>query len=294
MRCALLCLLVALPLIGPTALPAADPKLSQQSTANSAPLPFRIFDGYVIVVQSAIGDAGKIYNLMIDTGATPSVIDVHVAAKLGLTGRKVAMALPNGSADAQLAELPAFSLGPIRRTNLPVLVRDLAYIQPYLGTRIDGIVGMDVLAAMNFTIDYQHRVLLFGAAALSDGEAADFASGPPFVTVMVNIDGEPMKMLVDTGHGGTMLFKTQTKGRLRDARFQGAAGGVNMAGRLNVEQLILRELRLGKVDFHEYPATLLNDKAEWGGAFDGLLGPSGLHLKNVTFDFEHGKLRWNR
>ena len=292
-RTALIVVMLTLPWMCLMALAPADPTISP-TIVSAAPLRFRLYDGYAIVVQVPAGDTRKTYNLMIDTGANPSVIDSQAAADLGLSGRKLRLALVNGTIATRLAELPPFTFGPIQHEPLRVLIRDLSFIRPQLGIRIDGILGMDVLAAQNLTIDYQHGELRFGTPAESAANTADFTSGPPFVTVTVNIDGQPLQMLVDTGNQGTLLFRTRTQQRLKNTRVLGDARGVNMAGRLSVEKLRLRQLRLGKTTLRNPPATLLDDNTQWGGAFDGLLGPAGLKLKRLSFDFEHRKLYWDR
>lgn len=287
-----LCLFLALIFICQAPLRAAGPNVPLDTTARTTPLRFQLFDGYRIVVACPVGNTGKTYNFLVDTGANPSVIDSKLAADLSLEGLKRTLVLPNGMVEAEMVELPMLSIGPVLRQNLPVLVRDLEYLQH--GIRIDGIVGMDVLTATNFTIDYQHGSLLFGSNVVKDAEEADFASGPPFVTVLVNIDGQPVKMLVDTGTGGTLFFRSRTRGRLKDARFGGRATGLNMAGPLSVDQLSVGEIQLGKISFHDYSATLLDDDAGWGDTFDGLVGPSALKLKRITFDFENSKIHWKR
>lgn len=283
------CLLVALIFICRT-LSTATGQAASSETQETPPLRFRLVDGYRIIVACPIGTNGKMYNFLVDTGANPSVIDNKLAADLTLSGTPQRLALPSGTVEARIVELPMLAIGPIRRRNLPVLVRDLGYLQH--GIRVDGIAGMDVLAAMSFTIDYQNQQLLFGSGIVKDTDAADFASGPPLVTVRMELDGDPIKMLVDTGTPGTLFFNKRMRGRLKGTRFRGGATAVNMAGRFSVDQLLLNELRFGQISLRHYPATLLQDNTEWGEAFDGLVGPAALNLKRITFDFENGKLRW--
>jgi len=47
---------------------------------------FKLYRGYTIIVQGSIG-ALRNCNLLIDTGAVPSVLDRRVAKKLRLVGR---------------------------------------------------------------------------------------------------------------------------------------------------------------------------------------------------------------
>jgi Aspartyl protease len=55
------------------------------TTDKRVEIRFKLYQGYIIVVQGSIGTLQKL-NFVIDTGAVPSVVDPRVAQKLGLNG----------------------------------------------------------------------------------------------------------------------------------------------------------------------------------------------------------------
>jgi len=47
-------------------------------------LPVRVYQGYLVIVEVAIGDGHRL-NFLVDTGAFPSVVDQKIAHDLRLT-----------------------------------------------------------------------------------------------------------------------------------------------------------------------------------------------------------------
>src|ERR1700722_16573323 len=80
---------------------------------------FELYRDYLIV---ASGTAGKWKGLhfLIDTGATPTVLDRQLAQKLGLEEEPASITLVNGKTAAGRATLPNIEFGPMRRDDLPV------------------------------------------------------------------------------------------------------------------------------------------------------------------------------
>ena len=283
MRSALLWLL-ALAFLLPTI--AAD---GQVSTDSAHAIPFRLIHGYSIVVQGVIGS--RKCNMLVDTGANPTIIDSHIAADLGLSGTDAVMALMNGPVHFQKVTLPALQLGPLGRENFMVLVRDLKSMSREVGTPIDAVVGMDVLAASNFTIDYQHKKLIFGGPPDTNADELNFDSGPPFMVVNARIGDESRRLLVDTGTSTIVLFESMAHGDLHQARVS-TRKGRNIAGNFATEEVLLPDVRLSKTHLSSRRAFLVHDQQGWGQTFDGLLGPTAVGLTRVTFDFKAQKLRW--
>jgi hypothetical protein len=123
---------------------------------------FDLYHDYLIVAR---GSAGPLKGLtfLIDTGASPSVLDPRLAQKLHLQQSPASIAVVGGSVPAGTAIVPSLNLGPIRRENVPVLIEDLSFFQKALPVRIDGVIGLDVLGQSAFLIDYGARQIHFGS-----------------------------------------------------------------------------------------------------------------------------------
>ena len=124
--------------------------------AGQCELPFRTYRDYIVVVQGSLG-AKLRRNLIIDTGTDPSVIDRRVAQELRMAGTAGTLAVHDRVVDAEQAVLSSVRIGTLRAESLPVLIRDLGFLQKDLGIRIDGVIGLDVLSLSNFSIDVSVR-----------------------------------------------------------------------------------------------------------------------------------------
>ena len=185
----------------------------QETSPGQCELSFRAYRDYLVVVQGSLG--GKLgRNLIIDTGTDPSVIDRRVAQELHMAGVAGKLAVHDQVVDAQQAVLPSVQIGTLRAEFLPVLIRDLGFLQKDLGVRIDGIIGLDVLRLSNFTIDYTTRRIVFGAAPVY-GSSAPLQSTPPWLTVKMEVDGVSIRVLLDTAASGIILFQSRIRNRLQ-------------------------------------------------------------------------------
>lgn len=257
-----------------TALHAADMQMRDGVSPASA-LPFRLCRGYAIVAKAWIGT--RHVNVLLDTGANPTIVDDGVEVVATAQDRH---------------ELALLQLGPMTKRDLRVNVHDLEFVKQYIGVPVEAIVGMDVLATTNFTIDYEHRKILFNDT-LADGFSVPLESGPPLVTVAVTIGAQKLSMLLGSGASGLMLFKSRAgSDRLPGVRLLDSAMGRNLERLFSVDQLFLQDVQMGPAKLDFKTATIAEDWPEWDSTFDGLIGVSALKFKRVTFDFQAGLFRW--
>ncbi|HZR30358.1 MAG TPA: retroviral-like aspartic protease family protein [Terriglobales bacterium] len=265
-----------------------------ESTRKIVPLeqstvPFRLYNGYTIIAQGTIGGLTS-QNLLIDTGASPTIIDQRAADKLGLKRELAKLALFNRNVPAQNAVVKNVVFGPVHRDILPVLVADLSSIERQLKLRVDAIIGLDLIGERSFSIDYKHKLISFGAA--QDSQEVPFSSGPPFITVAIKIANRPMRLLVDTGTFGLMLFGSQVRGL--DAEMTKVNGSShNIGGRFRYQTMVVPAAKLGRVNFGQQYVSVVDDQLDWGRQFDGLMGIPFLHPSRISFNFERNTFGWS-
>ncbi|MGD0921694.1 MAG: retropepsin-like aspartic protease [Terriglobia bacterium] len=255
-------------------------------------VPFRLYRGYVIVVKGSIAGLDKL-NFLIDTGAVPSVVDRRIAQKLKLSGNGQSLSVFSQSVQAQGVVLSDVALGPIRAERLPVLVRDLAFIEEGMGIHIDAMVGLDVLARSSFRIDYQSKKMIFGAVEPSEYSVV-FEPRPGYVLVQFEVEGQPLRLVVDTGAKDVVLFESRVHGRLASVRTAGAKTSANMGGESQLQEVRLPTARLGTTDLGNQKAYLLATSAQALPNFDGLLGVTALGVKRLAFDFDRQTISWQK
>jgi len=254
-------------------------------------LPLRLYRGYLIVVEGSIGWFQK-RNLLVDTGANPSVVDDRVTKELGLEERTATVSLSNQLLQVKSVLLPSLQLGPIRVESLRVLTQDLSFLERVLGCRVDAIVGMDVLGKTSFSIDYEAKQVLFGP--IQDVRfSVPFESGSPNMTVRMTMQNRQVRLLIDTGDPAVMLFQSllhDSKG-LQDF---GNETGTNLAGEFQRKRVRVSDVSLGKEKLSPQIVFVVNDPKDGSRDFDGVLGPRGLQFREIAFDFEHQRFSWKR
>ena len=253
----------------------------------SPAIPFQLERGHLVIVEGSLGQlTGR--RLIVDTGSSPTILDVRIAQELKLQGSLSRLELFNGSSLARTSILPSLTLGPVTARSLPVLVSDLSFVQRDLGIRIDAIIGLDVLRT-SFVIDYESRVIRFGSLPWLP-ESVPFASAPPLVTVKMQVQGEPARVLVDTGASGLLLFRKPRGFDLQSAKRLQTAD--NLSGSFEREQVEVSDLRLGSSDLGRRIAYVANARESVSRDYDGLMGIPALGIKQIAFDFERGVLSW--
>lgn len=263
--------------------------------ASGLEIPFKLYQGYLIVVQGSLGTLDRL-NFLVDTGVNRTKVDSRIAKKLGLTAAAGAihqLALFNQNLDVGQVVLPSIKLGPIRAESLPGIVLDLSTFEKILGVRIDASLGFDVLSRSSFSIDYKSRKIVFGPIEPSP-LSVPFQTGPPILTVELKVQGEPIRLLVDTGAAELVLFQCQLPSRVRQLQASSVKRSfLNGAGQeVGFAEVKLPGVRLGSTEFGPQKGFETDDNANCGRTFDGVVGVTRLGLKWVGFDFEHRRFSW--
>ena len=261
-----------------------------RSTETLAEVPFELFQHHLVVAKGSIGRLNGL-SLLIDTGTIPSVVDARIARTLQLQTEPSTLVAFGQQLQIQSAVLDGFRIGSLESGPVPAGVADLSYLQD---VRIDAIVGLDVLARTNFSIDYRTRVLTFAPTGREDA-VAPLEIVWPFVTVGMTIAGEQVRLLVDTGSSDLVLFKSRMPAALSAAPWRGDKTVQYASGAARLQRLELRQVGLGAHMMDTLPAWAL-DRAPHGypPRIDGVLGVLSLGCRRVRFDFAKSEFGWTR
>jgi predicted aspartyl protease len=267
-------------------------KPTHEASPGHHEFPFQMYRDYLIVVQGSLGDNQRL-NFIIDTGTDRTVIDTRIAQKLHMVGVVGRLGVHNQVVEVQQAVLPSVQIGAVRVAFLPVLIRDLVFLQKGLGIRIDAVIGLDVLSLSNFSIDYTTKRIVFGAVPVS-GSPVPFQSTPPWLTVRMEVDGVSINLLLDTAASGILLFQSRIRDRLPQLISLGERKSSNMGGDFRLQRVLLATTNFGEMDFGQQNAFVVEGQEDESREFDGLLGPSALGLKQIAFDFQRHTFSWKR
>ena len=260
------------------------------SLDTTAEVPFELHQRHLVVIEGSIGPLNGL-NLLIDTGTIPSMVDTRIARKLRLHAESSTLVAFGQQLRIQSAIVDGFRIGSMQSGPVPVGVADLSYLKD---VRIDGIVGLDVLARTSFSIDYRTRVVSFAP------ESRESALAPleivwPFVTVRMSMAGEQVRLLVDTGSSDLVLFKTRMPAALLGAPWRGDKTVQYGSGAARLQRLELRHAGLGAVTWDRLEAWVLDRVPDgYPAGIDGVLGVLSVSCQRVHFDFERQELGWTR
>jgi len=172
-----------------------------------------------LIVDGAIN--GEKVGVLVDTGASRTLIFRPAATRLGLDRRRsrsYPMLGVGGTTDVETAVIDELRIGDATRRGLRMMV--VGEQDPGDGVAV--LLGEDFLRRFDVEFDLAHgAVRLFvptgcdGAslAYWTTGKANEVAIEPmneaaPKIIVMVRIDGQPLRALLDSGAGASMLEKS--------------------------------------------------------------------------------------
>jgi len=273
---------------------------TQQSGASAEPtrdgavfrLPFRLHRGFAILVRGSIG-AAKNLNFLIDTGASPTVVDCRVARKLGLAVSAGQLSTFTQRIAVDQAMAADVRLGPFRGDALRVLVHDLSVLQETLGVRVDAMLGYDFLKQGPFTIDYVSRTILFGPID-PRLETIPYVGDLPYVVVLMRVRDAELPLLVDTGAHDLFVFEDGIKDMGETTSQQPSLTRINLGGETKVKPLDFSHSFLGAMPWSDREAFLLQDcHTSYSAGFKGLLGVAALQTSRVGFDPVRRLFAWD-
>ncbi len=190
---------------------------------------------------------------------------------------------------ASQVDVADLRFGPVSAAGVSALVVDLGPFARQVGTRIDAVVGLDVLRRQNFVIDYRRKQLVFGGVEVR-GPAVSFDPTSPYLMVVAQVSDQPTRLLVDSGINRLSVFAAQLPKGLRQHQLL-TGSGTSAAGSIRAAYLRDVEVRFADWRMSNMLLFVIPDGADFR-EYDGHLGVRALGAARVHFDFDNGQLRW--
>jgi hypothetical protein len=259
-----------------------------QSASPQEVIPAKLYNGYLLVVQGSIGNIGK-RTFAIDTGAYPSVLDRGIAKKLHLAVKSEELRVVDRNLTSESALVPDVAIGSMHANGVRMLVEELTPISESLGVHLDAIIGVDVLGARTFRIDYGAKKLIFDPADTLPMSAPLYrVDSMPCVDLKV--DERPVRLLVDTAGASVLLFSSRlpwASSLVGASHTYTNIGGTFRLRKVNVRSLALHTTSLGPTPIFVSDARNMSDSQ-----FDGLIATGALPVSQIELDFKHQVFRW--
>jgi predicted aspartyl protease len=171
---------------------------------DSVQIPFELVANDIVIEAKA--NDQRTLSLVVDTGATQSILDKTVAANLGQCKEtKFEMTTGSGTVPLSYLTLPKLELGEIALKDLSFAVTDLSPLTQVIGRHPSGLLGANVLRRFAMTVDYEHKILTLA-------HPNDVHVQPHTIVIPAKptlglfgllvegiLDGKELSFLVDTG-----------------------------------------------------------------------------------------------
>lgn len=278
--------------------------------ADGAPrveVPFEIVNNRPII-RVRLNGSRETLRFVIDTGAGMCVLSDKTAERFGVKavarGGNARAVGGGGRFEILYGFLQSLGIGDARVENVPI------YIRPFFNDqeKLDGYIGLSVIAKYVSTLDYQARVMTLardgtrGVAAAAVSPAAlempirTTSSGFWSGEVLVDGIAKPLNFIMDTGASISVvseaLAEREEMNRFASStklKVYGAAGVAH-----DVQMLMLPRIMLGAQARKNVPAAVLdlNPINETSGFEQtGIIGGNVLRHFRVTFDFQRAVVR---
>jgi predicted aspartyl protease len=252
-------------------------------------IPFQFRNDNLVIVKGTIGGLRNV-NMILDTGTSPSSISKTLADTLSLPRKAASLETLSGTIRAESVVLSGLDFGPFHAAALRVIVQDLSFLEQTLGISLGGIIGLDVLSSGSFTIDYPRKRIIFGAFP-PNLKTVPFAASSPTVTVKAKIDGQEVRLLLDSGTEGLVLYRNR-KGLAAASHSDRKTSISTTSGSTRLSWLKTR-VSVGAEDLGTRDIAIADVDSSFGDEFDGLMGFAKMGFHRVAFDFENGRFGWD-
>jgi hypothetical protein len=247
---------------------------------NVASLPFRLVNGYQMIVAVSVNHSGP-YNFLLDTGMQITTVDPSLAAELHLEPQGGAVVAGAGiRQSASVTQLDLLEAGSHAVPNQKVLVYDLRNLH------IQGILGEDFLEHFDMLIDNVHGLLCLDnssvmradvkgphTALVTPEEVTDGVELPNLIILQARLfdASRLVRLMLDSGANGAVLFNTSEYLAPPPRRYlQGAGvdGRQLIFSALQPQDVKIGSLKLSRVPFVSLAGNQEDSRAK---GFDGVL-----------------------
>jgi hypothetical protein len=251
---------------------------------NVASLPFLLVNHHQMIVAVSVNHAGP-YNFLLDTGMQVTLIDPSLAAELHLQPRGAAVVAGAGSRQsASYVPVDLLEAGSHAVPNQNLLVYELQNLYG-IDFHIRGILGEDFLEHFDMLVDNVHGLLCLDETAamrtgvtgphipltLADPEQDSALRGLPIVLVRLSDATRPVRLLLDSGANGAILYNTP---EYLDPPRRGYLPGAGVDGKQRMfPALPPQDVKIGSLKLTGVPFVSLGRKQKDARAkgFDGVL-----------------------
>ena len=262
----------------------------EEQNLPTSEVPFELYNANLIIVKATLGPIKNV-NLILDTGTSPTSISTGMADLLKLRGQTEPLQTLSGTMQTQSVILPHLEIGALHAESMRVVVQDLRFMERELGISLGGIAGLDILCTGSFTIDYLKKKIVFGPIAASE-KTVRFETKVPYLTVKAKIEGQEVRLLVDSGAWGLIMYRNQLQTLPQQIHLDPNVS-ISTASGMTHLRWFRAGVSLGKENLGPRNVAVADVDSDPQNNFEGLLGFAKMGFRKVFFDFENGLFGWD-
>ncbi len=276
--------------------------LSTYVHAQVATIPFE--ENELVFIKVKVNDVKESLHFVFDTGASTAVLDSNIAKKLGIQSNySQSTRGANGSEVYEIATNQTLSIENIKFQNINLVLVDLKELSQRSGTRLDGIIGYDVLRKFITQFNFKTKTISLhqtnqGIEDLNTYSQLplQFKGGPiPQVDVsFVLNDGSKEKgsFLFDSGANLTIAFNTPFAKRKKLKSKAGKTITAKARGLTKISSFTkgsAQKLSVKNFNFFDLPIDISETKTGVSGssAYDGILGAKIINRFDMVLDYQN-------
>jgi len=221
------------------------------------------------------------FRLLLDTGSTHSAVSEAVAAAIRAPAvAKAMLGSATGGREVMVVRVDALQCGALLARGLMASVVSFDQLSDTRG--IQGVIGLDALTEVRYTIDFRRREVLWwpegGAVARGMSFALEGRAGRFLISLPQRHD--ILRLVPDSGAGTLLLFDPSRRLPLILLAQRGTLTTMSVQGTVRLARM--RELQIGTARIQNVAAVVVRRNPTEPEEADGLLP---LHLfDKVTFD----------
>lgn len=274
--------------------------------AQIAQIPFEFKGTHLFIkVQTKQSDSLR---FVFDTGCTGAMIDSAVAEKAGVgkeNRQTVSVAGSGGSQNYTMALNQSLKLKNVEIKNIDLVMANLTSLSAVIGSRLDGIVGYEILNKYVTQMDFDHKKLLL-YNDLKSVDTAGYTGIPfefsknimiprfPISVTLANGETFTGKVMFDTGNAFSLIVSTpfskyhDFNSKLGETRVTGGRGmsAVTQDQLANIKSMSFNGFNFGPMGIR----LTVNENAKPGDGYLGILGIQVISRFNVILDYANKKI----
>lgn len=281
----------------------AQEEFIQPPSREITKFPFTQLTGGIVILHATLGNNKDTLNFVLDTGSSGISLDSTTVDYLGLKP------IPTERTIRGIAGIRKVSFLYNEKLNFPNLtvdslnfhINDYSILTAVYGERIDGIIGYSLLNRYIFKIDYDSMTIGFWTKGTIRYPRGGYLLKPTInmlVSQQMKVRDESTistRFLYDMGAGLCVLL---SKDFVADSNFldkrkkRWVKEGEGLGGKIDMELLVLKEIRLGPYRFRKVPVYIFDDENNVTSYpyMGGLLGNDIMRRFNVIINYERGDI----